>query len=75
MANKYVAAIISFLIPGLGQIYARDFKRGIFFFIVAYVALGVIGFYFVDSVLTTFYYIIDILIGIYVAYDAYLIAK
>lgn len=75
MANKYLAAILSFFIPGLGQIYARNIKKGIIYFIVAFVALTIIGTFFVDSVLNSFYYIIDILISIYAAYDAYLIAK
>ena len=75
MANKYLAAILSFIIPGLGQAYEGDIKKGIVYFLVASVALGIIGTFFVDSVLNSFYYIIDILISIYAAYDAYLIAK
>ncbi|MDO5815174.1 MAG: hypothetical protein Q4Q18_06005 [Methanobrevibacter sp.] len=75
MANKYLAAILSFFIPGLGQAYAGNIKKGIAYFIVAFVALTIIGSFFVDSVLTSFYYIIDILISIYAAYDAYLMSK
>ena len=75
MANKYLAAILSFFIPGLGQIYARNIKNGIIYFLVAFVSLAIIGNFFVDSILNSFYYIIDILISIYAAYDAYLIAK
>lgn len=75
MANKYLAPILSFFIPGLGQAYAGDIKKGIAYFIVAFVALIIIGTFFVDSVLNSFYYIIDILISIYAAYDAYLMAK
>ena len=75
MANKYLAAILSFLIPGLGQAYAGDIKKGIVYFLIAVVALGIIGTFFVDSVLNHFYYIINVLIGIYAAYDAYLMAK
>ena len=75
MANKYLAAILSFFIPGLGQAYAGDVKKGIVYFLVAVIALGIIGNVFVDSVLNSFYYIIDILIDIYAAYDAYLMAK
>lgn len=29
MANPIVAAIASFIIPGIGQIYAGDMKKGI----------------------------------------------
>lgn len=75
MANKYLAAIMSFLIPGLGQAYAGDIRKGIGYFLVAFVALEIIGIFFVDSILNSFYYIIDILISIYAAYDAYLMAK
>ena len=75
MTNKYLAAILSFFIPGVGQAYAGDIKKGIIYFLVAFVALGIVGSFFVDSVLDSFYYIIDILISIYAAYDAYLMAK
>ncbi len=75
MANKYLATILSFLIPGLGQAYAGDIKKGIVYFLIASVALGIIGIFFVDSVLNHFYYIINVLIDIYAAYDAYLMAK
>lgn len=75
MANKYLAVIMSFVIPGLGQAYAGDIKKGIIYFLVAFVALSIIGSFFVDSILNSFYYIIDILISIYAAYDAYLMTK
>ena len=75
MANKDLAAILSFFIPGLGQAYAGNVKKGIAYFLVAFVAAGIIGGIFVDSVLNSFYYIIDVLISVYAAYDAYLMAK
>lgn len=75
MANKYLAAILSFFIPGLGQAYAGNVKKGIAYFLVAFVAAGIIGGIFVDSVLNSFYYIIDVLISVYAAYDAYLMVK
>ena len=34
MANPIIAAIASFIIPGIGQIYAGDVKRGIMFIII-----------------------------------------
>ena len=34
MANPIIAAIASFLLPGLGQIYAGAIPRGIMFLIV-----------------------------------------
>ena len=75
MANKYLAAVLYFFIPGLGQAYAGNIKKGIAYFIVAVGALGIIEGVFVDNVLNSFYYIIDILISIYAAYDAYLMVK
>lgn len=75
MANKYLAAVLSFFIPGLGQAYAENIKKGIGYFLVAFIALGIIGTFFVDSVLNSFYYIIYVLICVYAAYDAYLLAK
>ena len=54
---------------------SNNIKKGIIYFLVAFVSLAIIGNFFVDSILNSFYYIIDILISIYAAYDAYLIAK
>ena len=71
MANKYLAAILSFIIPGLGQAYAGDIRKGIIYFVVAFVAVLIIIFIFADWI----YYIVDILISIYAAYDAYLMAR
>ncbi len=34
MKNPGLAAVLSFLIPGLGQIYNGDFLRGLFWLIV-----------------------------------------
>ena len=50
MANKYLAAIMSFFVPGLGQAYAGNVKKGIVYFLVAVVVLGIVGTAFVDSV-------------------------
>jgi TM2 domain-containing membrane protein YozV len=75
MANKYLAAVLSFIIPGLGQAYAGNVKKGIIYFLVASVAWGIVGSVFVDNVLNSFYFIINILIDIYAAYDAYLMVK
>ena len=40
MANGILAAILSFLIPGLGQAYAGDIKKGIIFFIIFLVIIS-----------------------------------
>lgn len=37
MANAILAAVLSFLIPRLGQDYAGDVKKGAIFFIIAVV--------------------------------------
>ena len=70
MANKYLAAVFSFFIPGLGQAYAGEIKKGILYFILALVVLFIVSFIFVDW----FYYVVDLLISVYAAYDAYLLA-
>lgn len=65
MANAILAAILSFLIPGLGQAYAGDLKKGAIFFIIA-VILAVIAF------MTGFLLsIVSLIFAIYAAYDAY----
>lgn len=73
MANPIVAAIASFLIPGIGQIYAGDIKRGIMFLIVAiiFAAIGytTTGIYQIISI------VVDVFYCLFVAYDAYKIAQ
>ena len=65
MANEILAAILSFLIPGLGQAYAGDIKKGVIFFVIA-IVLGII------SLITAFLlYILYLIFAIYAAYDAY----
>ena len=68
MANEILAAILSFLIPGLGQAYAGDLKKGIIFFVIALV-LGIIIVYVLGS--ASWAYIISLIYSIYAAYDAY----
>lgn len=69
MANPILAAILSFFIPGLGQAYAGDIKKGIIFFIIAIIiaiivifTVGLLG-------------IISLIYSIYAAYDAYKLAQ
>ncbi len=40
MSKPGIAAVLSFLIPGLGQVYNGDFFRGFLWFVIA-VVLGV----------------------------------
>ena len=72
MANEILAAILSFLIPGLGQAYAGDLKKGIIFFVIALV-LGIIIVYVLGG--ATWAYIISLIYEIYAAYDAYQMAQ
>ena len=68
MVNAILAAICSFLIPGLGQALAGDLKKGIIFFVIAAI-MGLIATFVFKQ---WFIYIIDIAISLYAAYDAYL---
>lgn len=65
MANGIVAAVLSFIIPGLGQLFAGDVKRGLIFLVI-YLVLAVASFFtgFILSILT-------LIFRIYAAYDAY----
>ncbi len=67
MANGILAAILSFIIPGLGQAYAGDIKKGVIFFIIA-VVIGLIATFVFRSWIV---YLIDVIYALYVAYDAY----
>ena len=61
MVNAILAAILSFIIPGLGQAIAGDIKKGIIFFIIALV-LGTIVIYVLKG--ATWGYIIDLIYSI-----------
>ena len=71
MANAILAAILSFLIPGLGQAYAGDIKKGIIFFVLAIVVWIIATLIFRHWVV----YLIDILYCLFAAYDAYQMAQ
>jgi TM2 domain-containing membrane protein YozV len=68
MVNPIIAAILSFIIPGLGQIIAGETKKGIIFVVIA-IILGVL------SAVSIFISIIYFIYAIYAAYDAYQLAK
>ena len=71
MANPILAAILSFILPGIGQIYAGDTQKGIIFIVVA-IVLGLI----IRLILRQWFgKIIDLAYHIYAAYDAYQLAK
>ncbi|MDL2246743.1 hypothetical protein LJB96_03915 [Methanobrevibacter sp. OttesenSCG-928-K11] len=65
MANAILAAILSLIIPGVGQLYeGQDAKKGIIFIIIA-IILGY------ASTLMGFIGILSLIFAIYAAYDAY----
>ncbi len=72
MANAILAAILSFIIPGLGQAYAGDIKKGVIFFVIALV-IGIIIVYVLGA--ASWAYIISLIYSIYAAYDAYQMAQ
>lgn len=71
MANAILAAILSFLIPGLGQAYAGDVKKGIIFFVIAIIIWAFASLIFRHWLAL----IINIAYAIYAAYDAYQMAQ
>lgn len=72
MANAILAAILSFFIPGLGQAYAGDIKKGVIFFVIL-IVLSLIILYVLGG--ATWAYIISLIYSIYAAYDAYQMAQ
>lgn len=68
MVNPIVSAILSFIIPGLGQALAGDVKKGIIFFVIL-IAIGGIIAYVLNG--ANWSYIISLIYRIYAAYDAY----
>jgi len=66
MANAILAAILSLIIPGLGQIYGgQGITKGIIFFVIA-VVLGSLNMF-----LYPFSAAVQFIWAIYAAYDAY----
>ena len=71
MVNAILAAILSFIIPGLGQALAGDVKKGIIFIIIAIILYIIGAMVFKHWVI----YVIDLIYSLYAAYDAYQMAK
>ncbi|MDP1553451.1 MAG: hypothetical protein Q8M06_10605 [Methanobacteriaceae archaeon] len=69
MVNAILAAIISFFIPGLGQIIAGETQKGIILLIAAIVL------YVLYFMIIPFIGILSLILSIYAAYDAYQIAS
>lgn len=72
MVNAILAAVLSFIIPGLGQAIAGDIKKGIILFVIALILGFVLGFFFGTGIITI---IIGVIYDLYAAYDAYNTAK
>ncbi len=71
MANPIIAAVLSFLIPGLGQAYAGDIKKGVIFFIIM-ILFVVVGTWIFNSWVV---HMLGFIYALYTAYDAYQMAK
>ena len=67
MANGILAAILSFFIPGLGQIYAGDLQKGVIFLVVL-IIFAIVGSLIFRSWLV---WLIELIYSLYAAYDAY----
>lgn len=72
MANSILAAVLSFLVPGLGQAYAGDIKKGIIFFVIFLIIIALYV-YFLNRYLP--FNIIELVFGLYAAYDGYKMAE
>ena len=76
MEKKILAAILSFLIPGLGHFYSRRWARGIVVFSIYFLIAGIISefsIHLIPSGISDFPFI-HIIIGFVVAWDAYKVA-
>ena len=71
MVNPIIAAICSFVIPGLGQALAGDIKKGIILLIIALIMVAIATLIFRHWLVT----LIELAIMLYAAYDAYQMAQ
>ena len=71
MVNPIIAAICSFVIPGLGQALAGDIKKGIILLVIALIMVAMATLIFRHWLVT----IIELAIMLYAAYDAYQMAQ
>lgn len=69
MANAILAAVLSFIIPGVGQIYAGDVKKGIIFLVICILLT------FLGPFTASITWILEFFFSIYAAYDAYKLAQ
>ena len=66
--SELIALLLSFLIPGLGQIYVGKFMRGAVFFIILAILYG-------SGLFLVFTWVIGFIGSLYCIYDAYKLAK
>jgi TM2 domain-containing membrane protein YozV len=71
MANPILSAILSFIIPGLGQAINGNVAKGIVLFVAALIVVALATLIF----RSWFVYIIDLIIALYAAFDAYNMAQ
>ena len=67
--SPWIAAISSFFIPGLGQLYNKEYKKSLSFFVVAIV------FFVLANLVSLLFGIFSWIIAFLSAYDAYETAK
>jgi TM2 domain-containing membrane protein YozV len=77
MANAILAAVLSLIIPGVGQIYAGRLKRGIVFLVVAIVCWILLGggFFLSRSLLISLPGLLYFIFVIINVIDAYMLAS
>ena len=71
MANPILALIISFLLPGIGTVYAGNIMKGLIIFVVA-VILGALATFLLLGLIA---YILYVIVWLYGMYDAYTTAS
>lgn len=72
MVSQIVAAIASFIIPGLGQALAGDIKKGAIYFVIAIIMSAILIMLLGMGNPISY---ISIIYNIYTAYDAYNMVK
>lgn len=67
MVKAFLAAILSFLIPGIGQMIAGKYKTGVIFLVI-WIFIGIIATFIFQHWIVK---VIDLIFCIFSAYDAY----
>ncbi len=72
--NVWVAAILSFFIPGAGQVYVWEVEKGVKFLLIT-IALWILGTVLSFVLIGFLFFIAEFLFAIYAAYTAFNDAK